>query len=71
MVRSLVGAMLAVGEQPARTTAWWRNAVDIDASAQVTLRRRRRTGLTLIGVDYPPDDELEARTKVTRDLRTR
>jgi tRNA pseudouridine38-40 synthase len=26
-------------------------------------------GLTLVGVDYPPDDELEARTKVTRGLR--
>ena len=26
-------------------------------------------GLTLVGVDYPPDDQLEARTKVTRDLR--
>jgi tRNA pseudouridine38-40 synthase len=27
-------------------------------------------GLTLVGVDYPPDDQLEARTKVTRELRS-
>jgi tRNA pseudouridine38-40 synthase len=26
-------------------------------------------GLTLVGVDYPPDDQLEARITVTRDLR--
>jgi tRNA pseudouridine38-40 synthase len=25
----------------------------------------------LIGVDYPPDSELQARTLITRDLRTR
>jgi len=27
-------------------------------------------GLTLVGVDYPPDDQLEARIKVTRDVRS-
>jgi tRNA pseudouridine38-40 synthase len=27
--------------------------------------------LTLVGVDYPPDSELQARTLITRDLRTR
>jgi tRNA pseudouridine38-40 synthase len=26
-------------------------------------------GLTLVGVDYPPDDELAARAAVTRRLR--
>ena len=26
-------------------------------------------GLTLIGVDYPPDDQLAERIAVTRDLR--
>jgi hypothetical protein len=25
--------------------------------------------LTLVGVDYPPDSELQARTVITRDLR--
>ncbi len=28
-------------------------------------------GLTLVGVDYPPDSELQARTLITRDMRTR
>ena len=27
-------------------------------------------GLTLIGVDYPPDEELAARAEVTRDVRS-
>ncbi|MGC6542476.1 hypothetical protein ACP0FU_25505, partial [Escherichia coli] len=27
-------------------------------------------GLTLVGVDYPADEDLEARNAVTRDLRT-
>jgi tRNA pseudouridine38-40 synthase len=27
-------------------------------------------GLTLVGVDYPPDDQLAARSVVTRDLRS-
>jgi tRNA pseudouridine38-40 synthase len=27
-------------------------------------------GLTLIGVDYPTDDQLAARVAVTRDLRS-
>jgi tRNA pseudouridine38-40 synthase len=26
-------------------------------------------GLTLVGVDYPPDHQLEARIAVTRDVR--
>jgi len=26
--------------------------------------------LTLISVDYPPDDQLAARTLITRDLRS-
>jgi tRNA pseudouridine38-40 synthase len=28
-------------------------------------------GLTMIAVDYPPDDQLEERTLVTRELRIR
>jgi tRNA pseudouridine38-40 synthase len=27
-------------------------------------------GLTLVAVDYPPDDQLEARIAVTRDMRS-
>ena len=67
MVRSLVGALLAVGEHR-REPAW--------CAGLLTSTRRSSDfapapphGLTLVGVDYPPDDQLEARTKVTRDLR--
>ena len=69
MVRSLVGALLAVGEHR-RSPAW--------CSQLLTSTRRSSDfaaaparGLTLIGVDYPPDSELQARTLITRDLRTR
>lgn len=67
MVRSLVGALLAVGEHR-REPDW--------CAGLLTAERRSSEfaaappqGLTLVGVDYPPDDQLEARTKVTRDLR--
>ena len=67
MVRSLVGALLAVGEHR-REPAW--------CSGLLTATRRSSDfaaaparGLTLIGVDYPPDDQLAARITVTRDLR--
>ncbi len=67
MVRSLVGALLAVGEHR-REPDW--------CAGLLTAERRSSEfaaappqGLTLVGVDYPPDDLLEARTKVTRDLR--
>jgi tRNA pseudouridine38-40 synthase len=67
MVRSLVGALLAVGEGR-REPAW---------CADLLTQPRRSSdfaaappqGLTLVGVDYPPDDQLEARITVTRDLR--
>ncbi|HUL97884.1 MAG TPA: tRNA pseudouridine(38-40) synthase TruA [Mycobacterium sp.] len=67
MVRSLVGALLAVGD--GRRTAEW--CADL-------LRATRRSsafaaaparGLTVVGIDYPPDDQLAARIAVTRDLR--
>ncbi|MGA8328890.1 MAG: tRNA pseudouridine synthase A, partial [Mycobacterium sp.] len=69
MVRSLVGAVLAVGEHR-RSPAW---------CAELLTSTRRSSdfaaapagGLTLVGVDYPPDSELQARTLITRDLRTR
>lgn len=67
MVRSLVGALLAVGE--GRREPDW-------CATLLTAERRSSEfaaappqGLTLVGVDYPPDGQLEARTKVTRDLR--
>jgi tRNA pseudouridine38-40 synthase len=69
MVRSLVGALLAVGEQR-RPATWCRGLLDAtDRSSDFAAAPAH--GLTLIGVDYPPDDELAARTVITRDLRTR
>jgi tRNA pseudouridine38-40 synthase len=67
MVRSLVGALIAVGEG--------RRPVDWPAAL---LGRDRRAdevpvapahGLTLVAVGYPPDDELAARTAETRARR--
>lgn len=69
MVRSLVGALLAVGE--GRRPADWPGAL--------LARRERATevavapphGLVLERVDYPPDSELRSRQAVTRaGLRT-
>ena len=67
MVRSLVGALLAVGE--GRRPPEW--------PATLLTRRERASevpvapahGLTLVRVDYPGDDELAARTSVTRARR--
>lgn len=67
MVRSLVGALLAVGERR-REPDWCATLLDASArSSDFAVAPAR--GLTLIGVDYPADDELAARTSVTRDLR--
>lgn len=66
MVRSLVGALLMVGD--GRHGQDWPGDV---------LRSRERTsavapahGLTLVGVDYPPDEELALRAARTRGLRS-
>lgn len=67
MVRSLVGALLAVGEHR-REPGWCANLLTADRRSS-EFAAAPPQGLTLVGVDYPPDDQLEARTKVTRDLR--
>lgn len=65
MVRSLVGALLLVGD----------GRRDVDWPAEVLRGGVRHSavvpahGLTLVGVDYPPDDELAARAEQTRALR--
>jgi tRNA pseudouridine38-40 synthase len=69
MVRSLVGAMLAVGEHR-RSPQWCRELLTSTRRSSDFAAAPPR-GLTLIGVDYPPDSELQARTLITRDLRTR
>jgi tRNA pseudouridine38-40 synthase len=69
MVRSLVGALLAVGEHK-RTAEWCRELLTATARSS-DFAAAPPEGLTLIGVDYPPDDELAARNLITRDLRSR
>lgn len=65
MVRSLVGAALMVGD----------GRRDVEWPHRVLERRVRASsvapanGLTLLAVDYPPDDELAARAEQTRNVR--
>jgi tRNA pseudouridine38-40 synthase len=67
MVRSLVGALCAVGE----------GRRDVGWPAQLLHRDRRADdvpvvpahGLSLVEVGYPPDDQLAARTAQTRAVR--
>ena len=69
MVRSLVGALLAVGEHR-RAATWCRELLTAtDRSSDFAAAPPH--GLTLIAVDYPPDDELASRILITRDLRSR
>jgi tRNA pseudouridine38-40 synthase len=68
MVRSLVGALLAVGEN--RRTADWCRELLSATSRSSDFAAAPAHGLTLVGVDYPPDDELESRNLITRDLRS-
>jgi len=69
MVRSLVGAVLAVGEH--RRTADWCAELLTSTRRSSDFAAAPARGLTLVGVDYPADSELQARTLITRDLRTR
>jgi tRNA pseudouridine38-40 synthase len=68
MVRSLVGAVLAVGE--GRRDPHWCAELLTSTRRSSDFSTAPARGLTLVGVDYPPDAELEARTKVTRDVRS-
>jgi tRNA pseudouridine38-40 synthase len=67
MVRSLVGALLAVGE--GRREPGWCAGLLTATTRSSDFAAAPARGLTLIGVDYPSDDQLEARARVTRDLR--
>jgi len=68
MVRSLVGALLAVGEGR-REPGWCAELLTATQRSSEFAAAPAR-GLTFIAVDYPPDDQLEARMTVTRDVRT-
>lgn len=67
MVRSLVGALIAVGEHR-REPEWCAGLLSATRRSS-EFAAAPPQGLTLVGVDYPPDNELAARTLVTRDLR--
>ncbi len=67
MVRSVVGALLAVGE--GRREPGWCAELLAATERSSDFAAAPARGLTLIGVDYPPDDQLAQRITVTRDLR--
>jgi tRNA pseudouridine38-40 synthase len=67
MVRSLVGALLAVGE--GRRPLDWPAALLRHTSRTSEVTVAPAHGLTLISVDYPADDQLADRAKQTRALR--
>lgn len=69
MVRSLVGALSAVGEGR-RPPEWPATLLDrVERSSEVPVAPAH--GLTLLRVDYPADDALAARASVTRARRDR
>jgi tRNA pseudouridine38-40 synthase len=67
MVRSLVGALLVVGE--GRRPIDWPAALLQRTARADEVPVAPAAGLTLVRVDYPPADQLAARAEVTRRLR--
>jgi tRNA pseudouridine38-40 synthase len=68
MVRSLVGALIAVGQ--GRRAAEWPGSLLTRATRASEVPVAAPHGLTLVAVGYPPDDLLAARTEQTRNRRT-
>ncbi|NLU81755.1 tRNA pseudouridine(38-40) synthase TruA [Rhodococcus sp. HNM0569] len=68
MVRSLVGAVLAVGE--GRRPVSWIDELLTETSRSSAVLVAPAKGLCLVGVDYPDDRDLAARNATTRDVRT-
>jgi tRNA pseudouridine38-40 synthase len=67
MVRSLVGALSAVGE--GRRPVEWPAGLFARTERSSEVPVAPAGGLTLVRVDYPPDEELAARALVTRARR--
>ncbi len=67
MVRSLVGAIQAVGE--GRRTPDWTEALLATRSRSSSVTVAPAHGLSLVAVDYPAADELAARSRATREVR--
>ncbi len=68
MVRALVGALIAVGE--GRRDIGWPERVLTGGARDSGVLVVPAHGLCLEEVTYPPDAELEARSEVTRQMRT-
>ena len=68
MVRSLVGALLAVGE--GRRPIDWPATLLTAQSRSSTVTVAPAHGLVLTRVDYPADADLAARAAETRNVRT-
>ena len=68
MVRSLVGALITVGEGR-RPAGWPASLLALSARAN-DVPVAPAGGLTLVRVDYPADDQLAARSLVTRAKRS-
>ena len=67
MVRSLVGAIIEVGE--GRRPIDWPGSLLTLRSRSSAVRVAPARGLTLVEVRYPPADELARRAKLTRTVR--
>lgn len=68
MVRSLVGAILAVGE--GRRDVSWIDQLLQESARSSSILVAPAHGLSLMRVDYPSDGDLAARNVTTRDTRT-
>lgn len=66
-VRSMVGALLAVGE--GRRALDWPRDMLVARVRSPLIHVAPARGLTLVEVDYPPDAELAARLTITRQRR--
>ncbi len=67
MVRSLVGAMQAVGE--GRRTPEWTAALLGERSRSSSVTVAPAHGLSLVAVDYPKAEDVAARNAATREVR--
>ncbi|RKT57732.1 tRNA pseudouridine(38-40) synthase TruA [Saccharothrix australiensis] len=67
MVRSLVGALLAVGE--GRKPVSWPASLLTSTTRSSAVAVAPAHGLSLVRVDYPDDADLAARALVTRNVR--
>jgi tRNA pseudouridine38-40 synthase len=66
-VRAMVGALLAVGER--RRPVAWPAAVLAAGIRDSAVMVAPPHGLTLVGVDYPPDEQIAAQNALTRRRR--